>query len=75
MSKKLSRTIINELQARERIISEQSLIVSALRLQKGLWLNSKLKELGLDINKKWSINYETGIVTPVKDKKDGKLDK
>ena len=60
-NKKLDKKDLEELQARNRIIGEYNLVVQALELQRTIWLNSKLKDLGVDLTKRYSVD-KNGII-------------
>ena len=60
---KLSKEDLWELNKRDEIINTQFLIVQALNLQLNVWLNGKLKALGLDLNKQYDVNKKDGIIT------------
>lgn len=60
---KLYKEDLWELNKRDEIINTQFLIVQALNLQLNVWLNGKLKALGLDLNKQYDVNKKDGIIT------------
>ncbi len=53
-------------------INSHRLDIRGLELLQRQWVTGKLKKYGLDINKQWSVDAETGQIKEVKEeKKDG----
>ena len=65
-NKKLKGKELGELQKRNGLIAEYVLIAQALELQKRVWLNEKIKEMGLDVNKTYEIDPKNGKIVEVK---------
>ncbi len=63
--KKLNRADIDELIKRSEQINSFILVVQGLETQKALWLNGKMKQLGLDTEKRYNIDFKTGTLIPV----------
>jgi len=65
--KKLAKTDLAELIKRAELVNQHILIAQALEVQKNVWINQQLKDLGLDLSKKYNINFKDGMVKEVKD--------
>ena len=61
-NKKLKSEHLTELVKRVELINEHILISQALELQRRIWLQERFKELGIDIEKKYEINFKTGEI-------------
>jgi len=70
-NKKLKGQDFSELQKRQSLIQEQALILQALNLQKIVWLNQKLRELGFDMSKQYEINPKNGAIIEIKNEPKG----
>jgi len=61
--KKLKNKDLSELQKRNALINQYILIAQALELQKRVWLQEVIKELGLDERKSWNVDSNSGKIT------------
>lgn len=53
---------LEELKARAKIMAQHNLIIQALDLQRKVWMNGKFKELGLDLNKDYEVDFKNGDI-------------
>ena len=65
--KKLAKTDLAELIKRAELVNQHILIAQALEAQKNVWINQQLKDLGLDLGKKYNINFKDGKIKEAKD--------
>ena len=63
----LSKTDLAELIKRVELINQHILIAQALEAQKNVWINQQLKDLGLDLDKRYNINFKDGRIKEAKD--------
>jgi len=63
--KKLKKADIKELIKKLDQINEYAYIYQALTAMKSVWLNQKIKALGLDTDKQYNIDFKSGRVIPV----------
>ena len=61
----LSKEDLAELIKRAELINQNILIAQALELQKNIWLNGCLKKLGLNLEKKYQIDFKNGEIKEV----------
>jgi len=61
--KKLKGQKLSELQKRNALVNQYVLIAQALELQKRVWLQGIIKEMGLDERKSWSVDPKSGAIT------------
>jgi len=61
-NKKLKGPDLSELQKRNSLVNQYILIAQALELQKRVWLQGKVKELGLNETKSYEINPKSGEI-------------
>ncbi len=66
-NKKLAKIDLSELIKRAELINQHVLIARALEMQKNMWINERLKNLGFDLGKRYEINFKNG---EIKEKKD-----
>jgi hypothetical protein len=73
-NKKLSVEVMKNLQLRRSIISktaneikDQQLLLQLADREFGIYFKTELNKLGLDIEKKWSVDEKTGEVTEEKE--------
>lgn len=60
--KKLKQEDLEELRKREELINSHKLIVSALEMQKSIYMNGILPKYGCDLNKNYNIDIKTGKI-------------
>jgi len=65
--KKLKPEDLEEMRKREELINAQKLIVSALEIQKKIYLNGILPKYGCDLNKNYNIDFKTGKIADIKE--------
>lgn len=65
--KKLKKEDLEELRKRSELINSHKLIVSALEMQKQIYLNGILPKYGCDLNKNYKIDVKTGRIKEVKE--------
>jgi len=63
----LAKEDLAELIKRTELINQELLIAQALELQKRVWLQGCFQKLGLDLNKKFEIDFKDGAITEVKE--------
>lgn len=63
----LSKDDLAELIKRVELINQYLLVAQSLELQKRVWLNECLKKLGLDLNKRYEIDYKNGAIKEAKE--------
>ena len=68
-NKKLNSVDITEVRKREEQINAYKLVVNALIIQKGIYLNQILPKYGCDMNKPYEIDLKKGIIKNVETKK------
>jgi len=73
-NKKLKSEHLTELVKRVELINEHILISQALELQRRIWLQERFKELDIDIDKKYEINFKTGEIKKTNEPKGAKAD-
>ncbi len=66
----LSTDDLGELKARVKMINEYGLVAQALELQRRLFLNGCLQKLGLDLDKRYEIDFKSGAITLAEEPKD-----
>ena len=65
--KKLNPEDLEELKKREELINSHKLIVSALEMQKSIYLKGILPKYGCDLNKDYKIDFKSGEIEEVKE--------
>jgi len=59
---KLNKEDLLELKQRAELINSYKLVVSALEMQKNLYLNKILPKYGCDMNKNYNIDVKVGTI-------------
>ena len=62
---KLNKEDLSELKQRAELINSYKLVVSALEMQKNLYLNKILPKYGCDMNKNYNIDVKVGAIKEV----------
>jgi len=65
-SKKINQQELIELKKRAELINSYKLVVGGLEIQKDLYLRSILPKYGCDMNKNYSVDFESGRISEVK---------
>ena len=63
--KKLKPTDLSELLKRMEQINAYVYLIQSLNMAKAVWVNSKIQELGLDLEKQYQIDLKKGYLIPV----------
>ena len=69
-SKKILQLELTELKKRAELINSYKLVAVALEMQKDLYLRNILPKYGCDMDKKYSVDFETGRISEVKVKQE-----
>ena len=60
--KRLGKADLEELKKRAELINSYRLVVGALEVQKNIYLNQILPKYGCDMNKRYKIDFLSGII-------------
>ena len=71
-SQKLNKEDLSELMAKIKQIQEYAYTTQALNTSKAIWVNQKIKALGLDDTKSYNIDFKTGKMTVKEEPKEAK---
>jgi len=66
--KTLNQEDLAEIKKRVELINSYKVVVNALEIQKGIYLNQVLPKYGCDINKQYNIDFKSGKIKEVKTK-------
>ena len=66
LNKKINSKDLEEVKKRIELINSHKLIISALEMQKDIFLRQVLPKYGCDMNKKYDLNFDTGRIKEIK---------
>jgi len=66
--KRLNKKDLEELRKRSEIVNQYRLTIEALELQTQIYIQKLLPKYGIDMNKNYEIDFESGKISVIKEK-------